>query len=120
MDNFVDKIKSKFSKAVDGAEKYSKLAVDKTSLMIDKAKLSLAVNDAEKKIKDIMAEIGEFVYAEYASGAEFSEELESKCVQIEKLKAEIAELKNAVICSSCGEYNPAGNEFCGKCGEKID
>lgn len=119
MDNFVEKIKAKLNKAVDGAEKYANIAVNKTSSLIDKAKLSIAVNDAEKKIKDIMIEMGEYVYANYAEGVDFPEELAEKCADIEKLKAEIAELKNAVVCDNCGEYNPAENEFCGKCGEKI-
>lgn len=119
MDNFVNKIKAKLNKAVDGAEKYANIAVDKTSSLIDKAKLSVAVNDAEKKIKDIMAQIGEYVYSNYSDGADFPEEIASKCAEIEALKEEIAELKKAVICPNCGEYNPSDNEFCGKCGEKI-
>ena len=53
MENFMSKTKDALSKAVESAEKYSKLAVDKTSSAIDKAKVSIAVNDAEKKIKDI-------------------------------------------------------------------
>ncbi|MEE0945087.1 MAG: zinc-ribbon domain-containing protein [Clostridia bacterium] len=119
MDNFIDKIKAKFNKAVDGAEKYANIAVDKTSSLIDKAKITVAVNDAEKKIKEIMVQIGEYVYDNYGTEAEFPEEIASKCAEIEKLKEEIAELKNAVVCSNCGEYNPSENEFCGKCGEKI-
>ncbi|MBS7298881.1 MAG: zinc ribbon domain-containing protein [Eubacteriales bacterium] len=120
MDNFVEKIKAKFSKAVDGAEKYANIAVDKTSSLIDKAKISVAVNDAEKKIKDIMAEIGEYVYDNYGAGVEFPDEIGTKCAEIEALKQEIAELKKSVVCSHCGEYNPSENEYCGKCGEMLN
>jgi ribosomal protein L40E len=28
--------------------------------------------------------------------------------------------KRAVVCSQCGEKNPSGADFCGKCGKKFD
>ncbi len=127
MDNFINKIKSNFGKAKDEAEKYTKIAAKKTSSIIDKTKYSIALNDAENKIASVMAEIGEYVYAEYVKGAEFPDEIAGKCSDIDalkeeiaSLKAKIAELKDSAICSTCGEYNPVGNEYCGKCGEKLN
>lgn len=126
MEDFTQKLKSKFGKAKVGAEKYSKLAAEKTSSVISRAKISVAISEAEKKIKDIKAEIGEYVYKEFRAGTEFPEDLNAKCAELEALEEEIAELKesmaelkDSIICGSCGEYNPKENEFCGKCGNKI-
>ncbi len=126
MDNFLGKIKTNFSKAKDEAEKYSKLAIQKTSNLVSQTKYNFAVNDAENKIVTVMAEIGEYVYSEYLSGAEFPADVAAKCEDIDALKEEIAslkeriaDLKDATVCSSCGEYNSSENIYCAKCGEKL-
>ena len=126
MDGFFDKLKINFGKAKDEAEKYSKLAIQKTSNLVSQTKYNFAVGDAENKIVAVMAEIGEYVYSEYLSGAEFPADVAAKCADIDALKEEIAalkeklaDLKDATVCSSCGEYNSSENIYCAKCGEKL-
>lgn len=126
MDRFFDKVKTNFSKAKGEAEKYSKLAIQKTSNLVSQTKYNFAVSDAENKIVTVMAEIGEYVYSEYLSGAEFPADVAAKCADIDALKEEIAalkeklaDLKDATVCSSCGEYNSSENIYCAKCGEKL-
>ena len=126
MDGFFDKVKTNFSRAKDEAEKYSKLAIQKTSNLVSQTKYNFAVSDAENKIVAVMAEIGEYVYSEYLSGAEFPSDIAAKCADIDALKEEIsalkeklADLKDAAVCSSCGEYNSSENIYCAKCGEKL-
>ena len=126
MNEFFEKAKGIFNKAVGGAEKYSKIAVQKTNDVISKTKLNIALNDTENKIVSALAEIGEYVYAEYKDGSEFPEAIASKCAEIEAYKAEvselkdkIAEIKDAVCCPECGEYNPEEYNFCRKCGKSL-
>lgn len=126
MNEFLEKVKVTLNKAVGGAEKYSKIAVQKTNDVISKTKLSISLNETENKIVSALAEIGEYVYSEYKDGSEFPESIAAKCAEIDVYKAEvsalkekIAEIKDAVCCPECGEYNPEENNFCCKCGKSL-
>ena len=126
MEKFLDKVKTTFDKATDEAGKYSKIAIEKTSSIVNRTKLQFAVNEAENKLFSIMAELGEFVYGEYSEGAEFPEEIASKCNDIDSLKEEInslkkkiAEAKDAQLCNECGSFNDKTNVYCSTCGAKL-
>ena len=62
MDEFFDKIKDGASKAKDSAEKLAKKVVKHTSDAITNTKLSISINEANNKIKDIYSEIGKALY----------------------------------------------------------
>ena len=126
MDEMFGKLKEGAMKAKDGAEKFAKVAVKKTTDAVSQTKLNYAMSEVEDKIKQIKIELGQSLYAEYKNGAAFEGDILERCEKIDKLneeintlKEKIAELKNAVICPSCGEYNGSGNVFCSKCGEKL-
>ena len=126
MDEMLGKLKEGAMKAKDGAEKFAKVAVKKTTDVVSQTKLNYAISEIEDKIKKIKIELGQSLYDEYKNGAAFEGEILEHCETIDKLneemdvlKEKIAELKNAVICPSCGEYNGSGNVFCSKCGEKL-
>ncbi|MDO4618072.1 MAG: hypothetical protein Q4B31_00950 [Clostridia bacterium] len=127
MDNFMGKVKDTLGKVVGGAEKYTKVAKQKTSDLITQTKHNFSINDLENKVVEVMVEIGGYIYAEHMEGAELPEELVEKCEQIDsykdeinELKAKIAELKESKFCSECGEYNHDKNVYCAKCGSKLD
>ncbi len=127
MDKFFNKVKTNLGKAVDGAEKYSKIAAQKTSGLITQTKYSFAVNEAENKVVSVLAELGEYLYDEFLAGGEFPENVTLKCKEIDSLKeeiatlkAKIAELKESVVCPNCGEYVGTENSYCGRCGKKLN
>ena len=39
--------------------------------------------------------------------------------QVEKIKLQIAFMKNKILCKSCGYNNEAGSLYCTKCGENL-
>lgn len=126
MDGFIDKMKTNLGKAKDEAEKYSKIAIQKTSNLVSQTKYSLAVKSAEEKLVSIMAELGEYVYRQYGAGEQMSEDIMAKCQEaeelteeIDSLKEKLADLKDAIICPDCNEYNPSDNIYCAKCGKKL-
>ncbi len=127
MEKLLDTVKTGLGKALDGAEKYSKIAVEKTSGLINQTKYSYAINEAENKMVSLFAELGEYLYNECREGDNLPDEVLSKCKEITSLKEEIAslkdkiaELKDAVVCSECGEYVSSKNSFCSKCGSKLN
>lgn len=126
MDKLIDTIKKGLSIAVTEAGKLTKTVAGKTNNLVDVTKLNLALNETERKITALYEKIGETVYAKYQADdlncTEFDEilkEIDSFKAEQENIKAQIAELKNAVTCPECGINNDKGSEFCSKCGSKL-
>lgn len=126
MDKLIDTIKKGLSIAVTEAGKLTKTVAGKTNNLVDVTKLNIALNETERKISGLYEKIGETVYAKYTNDElncqEFDEilkEIDSFKAEQEGLKAQIAELKNAITCPECGANNDKGSEFCSKCGAKL-
>ena len=126
MDKLIDTIKKGLSIAVTEAGKLTKTVAGKTNNLVDVTKLNLALNEAERKVAALYEKIGETVYSKYAEGSlscdEFDEtlkEIEAFKAEQESIKAQIAELKNAITCPECGANNDNKSEFCSKCGAKL-
>lgn len=124
--DFFDKMKEHAGRAKDEAAKITKQMVDKTNNVITQTKLNFAVNETENKIKEIYTQMGEKLYAKYAGGEGIADEFEESCLKIDDLKAEAADLrakleevKNAVKCSKCGEFNQKTSSYCSKCGASL-
>ena len=126
MDEFFDKLKSGAGKFKKSAEKVTKQVVRKTNDAVSQTKLSFAINETENKISEVYENIGRAVYREYLASGEAGESMIEDCKQVDKLLAEIddlkekvAELKQSVKCKGCGEYNKNGSVYCSKCGVKL-
>lgn len=121
-----DVFKDKLSSAKDGAEKFAKIAIDKTTNVVDITKLNLAKNEADSKINKLYTKIGEIVYEQYKNGEEFGGDIGEIMIEIDKFKAEaeelkeqIASLKSTAACPECGQQNDKLSEYCSKCGAKL-
>lgn len=126
MEDFVSKLKQTAGKVVAEAEKLTSVAVSKTGNLVSQTKMNYTINSNEGKIKEIFSEIGRYIYDEYKKGAEVSEDILEKFEivdemfdEINELKTKIADMKNAVICEECGEYNSQESTFCSKCGAQL-
>ncbi|MGN0163747.1 MAG: hypothetical protein ACI4EA_09265, partial [Candidatus Ornithomonoglobus sp.] len=95
-DQLFEKIKSGAYKTKDNAGRWAKEVAKRTSNAVTHAKLAFAVSETNSKVKDIYAEIGKTIYADYLDGKEASEELKPSLEQIDKLMEEIEAL-NAKI-----------------------
>ena len=119
MGNFWDDLK-------DGAGRFAKKAINKTTTAVDITKLNLAKNDIEGKIAKLYTKVGEKVYNQHVEGEEFDGDISEVLVEIDKFRTEldeiseqIASLKTTVPCPVCGQQNSKGSAFCAKCGGKI-
>lgn len=127
MDEFFEKLKHGASELKKGAAKVTKQVVRKTNDAVSQTKLSFAINETENKISEIYAEMGRSVYRDYLKNGETGDAMLEGCRQIDKLLAEVddlkekvAELKQSVKCKNCGEFNKNGSSYCSKCGAELN
>lgn len=123
--DFKDKVKDVWDKTTEGAEKVYKTAKDKSSKMVEEAKLKIKVSDTEAEIAVILNEMGVKVYEKYKSGEKVEADLLKDCKKIEKMYKEIEKLdtkslylKDLRVCEACGETIGIENKFCPTCGAK--
>lgn len=127
MEDLFDKLKDGMSKAKDGAEQVAKSIVKHTSNAINGTKLSISINEANNKIKDIYTQIGKAIYEAHISEDGSDLNFDEEFAQIEQLKQDVetlsvkkAELKDSVRCHECGTLNKTEADFCFKCGATLD
>ncbi len=126
MEKIFDSIKKGVTIAVNEAGKLTKTVADKTTNIVDITKLNIALNDTEGNLNKEYAKMGEVVYRRFEDGAELDTELAEICAEIvefkkeaDKIKEQISELKNSVVCRECGQQNDKKSGFCSKCGAEL-
>lgn len=114
----LDSITRKVSDTAKAAAKISGSVVEIT-------KLNMSINAEEEKIRKLYTEIGKQLYEDYTDGKAVSEELLRKCVKIDEIfeniadmKDKILELRNVKACPNCGTILDIEMEYCHKCGKK--
>ena len=123
MDKFIDSLKKGFLVVADETRKITKTVAGKTGNFVDVTKLSVALNDTDKKVKAIYEKIGRIVYQKYSEGMSITNDFTDLCEEIdefvaeqESLREQIAEIKKSAVCPVCGKNNDKDSEFCSKCG----
>ncbi|MDD2400877.1 MAG: zinc ribbon domain-containing protein [Clostridia bacterium] len=113
-----------FGKKIKGV---AQSATKKSGEMVEITKLNLNINSEEESIKKLYAQIGDYCFKKFEIGTENDEVIISFCRKIETLnkninsyKDKIREIKNVVICPTCGNETEKNNMFCGKCGAKVE
>lgn len=122
---FRDKVKDVLEKAGDVAEKTYKTVADKSSKLVEGAKIKIQVSDAEDEIAGVLSDIGVRIYEQYKSGKKIDPELARECKRIEKIYKEIdmldvkaLYLRDLRTCEVCAETIGIENKFCPNCGSK--
>lgn len=99
-------------------------AITKTKNMTESARLSGMISDEDKKITQMLTEIGKMYYNlnnedpgdEYASYVSAIKESIAKKTQFSD---QIKKLKGVEKCPNCGQDVPHGVAFCSACGNSI-
>lgn len=109
--------------ATDAANKAAK----KTGEITNIAKLTMNIKNAETKLGDVYEEIGRLFYTAERTGEDCTSEIAANIMKADKIKAdiasfkaEIATLRNVIVCESCGNEVNADFAFCNFCGNKIE
>lgn len=113
-----------FNMAKEKITKTGSEVAKKTKNITDITKLKNKISKADKEVKILYMEIGQYVYENLREDApeEIAEKMaliEEKIAESAKLKAEIMKLKGFQFCPQCGEQVGAEVAFCSFCGAKM-
>lgn len=116
-----------FNNIKRGATDAANKAAKKTGEITNIAKLTMNIKNAEIKLGDVYEEIGRLFYTAERTGEDCTSEIASNIMKADKIKAdianykaEIAVLRNVIVCESCGNEVNADFAFCNFCGTKIE
>ncbi len=118
---FFDDLKEKLRPVGEKLSESGKKAVDKTKELAEIAKLTLSVNEEEKKINEMYAEIGREYVTRFANEEgrllpEVIEGIYEAKKKVDALNERIRELKGQSLCTSCGAKMDEESKFCPECG----
>lgn len=116
-----------FNNIKRGATDAANKAAKKTGEITNIAKLTMNIKNAETKLGDVYEEIGRLFYTAERTGEDCTSEIAANIMKADKIKedianfkAEIAALRNVIVCESCGNEVNADFAFCNFCGSKIE
>lgn len=116
-----------FNNIKRGATDAANKAAKKTGEITNIAKLTMNIKTAEAKLGDVYEEIGRLFYTAERTGEDFTGEIASNIMKADKIKADIANfkaelavLRNVIVCESCGNEINADAAFCSFCGAKVE
>ncbi len=109
------------------AAETAQAAVKKSGELMETAKIKYAIFDLKNEIRKTYEEIGSDIYRQYSEDADAAESVRQKCLRIDALNHEIAQLsrklgdlKNVVECAQCGKSCKIEMEYCPYCGSRLE
>lgn len=121
----------------DTLNEWAQKITEKTTEVVEVGKLHVSNCTKNEKINDLKKEIGTLCFEKFRSGDELDPAIENLCVEIKKLKCEIAanertirrmkesggdtvDMAAAGYCPYCGEKLAKDAKFCAACGKEIE
>ena len=98
---------------------------EKTKQVGNVAKLNAKIISSEHSISDNYTILGKYYYDTYKNNpdeeiAETVNSITASIDAIDEMKNQILAIKGLVKCQSCGAGCPFEDDFCGKCGAKLE
>ena len=102
-----------------------KTVSEKTKQVGNVAKLNAKIISSEHSVSDNYTILGKYYYDTYKdnpdeSVAETVNSITASLDAIDEMKNQILAIKGLVKCESCGADCPFEDDFCGKCGAKLE
>ena len=112
-----------FSNLGDTLSKTVKEVSGRAGNAYETQKIKNRISGEEKQIQKIMADIGKIVYERYTEGVPVEDAQKTLCEQIDQRQEQIKtynnmidEIKEKIVCPSCGSMMDPDDAFCSKCG----
>lgn len=91
---------------------------------VDNCKLDGKIAEQQRKIKELIKEIGNLAVVRLEAGDEMSPEIMERYAAIEEAKEIISAIEkekkvSSTVCPSCGTKTSIGMKYCGKCGANM-
>ncbi|MGN0666276.1 MAG: zinc ribbon domain-containing protein [Huintestinicola sp.] len=115
-----------FEKIVESISNTGKAVGEKAKIGTDIAKLNIKISTEERALTEIYQTVGETYYKNNKDNPccdemkKLFESVEEKLAAIDELKTLLHQTKGVVICPNCSAEIDAENDFCGKCGTKLE
>ena len=115
-----------FEKIVESISNTGKVVGEKAKLGTDIAKLNIKISTEERALTEIYQTVGETYYKNNKENPccdemkKLFESVDEKLASIEALKDQLHQMKGVIVCSNCGAEVDAENDYCGKCGTKLE
>ncbi|MCM1577409.1 MAG: zinc-ribbon domain-containing protein [Ruminococcus sp.] len=115
-----------FEKIAETLSSTGKAVTEKTKQGSDIVKANIKIANEERALTDIYTEMGKLYYDNHKDDpcceamSALCSRASEKIASVEALKAQVMALKGVNVCPNCGAEIPQENEFCGKCGAKIE
>lgn len=98
---------------------------EKTKQVGNAAKLNARIISSERSVSDGYTVLGKYYYDTYKDNpdedvAETVQSITASIDTISEMKAQLLAIRGLVKCKSCGADCPAENDYCGKCGAKLE
>lgn len=90
----------------------------------DNCKLDGEIAQQQRKIRQLIKEIGNLAVVRLEAGDEMSPEIMERYAAIKEIKEKISELEterkvSIAVCPRCGAKTSIGMNYCGKCGANM-
>ena len=111
------------------AKTASKTAGKKANEMFDITKIMLKLSERKGELGDLYSKLGKKVYEDIKNDAFSADDLSFEFEKISQKQEEIDRLtkrlkvlkkKKAKTCTECEKENPIENDYCSKCGAKLE
>lgn len=115
-----------FEKIVETINNTGKVVGEKTKQGSEVVKANIKISSEERALNELYTEIGKTYYENNRENPccdtmkELFEMADEKKAVISDLKQQLRAIKGVSVCGNCGAECPIENDFCGKCGAKIE
>lgn len=126
INDLLERIKRGAAIAGETVERTVKAAGEKTGEFVEGAKINLHIVDLQMREKDIQRDIGALVYEAHKDANTNTERVDGMLEELDALHEEIreckeryAEVRQHRVCPACKADIGRKDDFCRKCGEKV-
>lgn len=115
-----------FEKIAETLNTTGKVVSEKAKMGTDIAKINFKITSEERELTELYEKVGRIYYktcksspADSESAAVFAE-ISQKLESVKELRAQLRSIKKTIECTNCGAECAAEDDFCSKCGTKLE